>query len=94
MKIINVKPMKDYNLIVSFDDGRIIKYDVKPLLESKVFSPLKDMMFFKLVKPTWCGIEWTDDIDICADSIINDGIRVSKNEVELSNIECTECLNL
>ena len=44
--IVQVIPYKDYTVYVYFEDGKIVKYDVKPLLEKKVFAPLKDMNFF------------------------------------------------
>lgn len=44
--VIQVIPYEDYNVYVYFDDGKIVCYNVKPLLEKKVFAPLKDKDFY------------------------------------------------
>ena len=44
--IVQVIPYKDYTVYVYFEDGKIVCYDAKPLLNKKVFEPLKDINFF------------------------------------------------
>ncbi len=76
-KIIEATPLENYNLLIKLDDGTQIQYNVEPLLNTNVFAPLKEKSFFKTVRPTWCGIEWTDEIDICIDSILIDGTKIN-----------------
>ena len=45
-QIVQVVPNKDYSVYVYFADGKIVRYDLKPLLDSEVFSPLRDMSTF------------------------------------------------
>lgn len=45
-KIVQVIPMNDYLVYVYFEDGKIVCYDVTPLLEKEVFRPLKDKKIF------------------------------------------------
>jgi len=45
-KVVQVIPFSDYKVYVYFEDGKIVCYDAKPLLEKKIFEPLKDMAFF------------------------------------------------
>lgn len=45
-EVVQVKPNPDYTVIVYFSDGKVVKYDVEPLLTKEVFSPLKDKHIF------------------------------------------------
>ncbi len=40
--VVQVIPYEDYKVYVYFEDGKIVCFDAKPLLEKKVFEPLKD----------------------------------------------------
>ena len=44
--IVQVIPYEDYKVYVYFEDGKIVCYDMKPLLEKPVFWPLKDINVF------------------------------------------------
>lgn len=44
--IVQVIPYEDYTVYVYFDDGKIVCYDAKGLLDKKVFEPLKNLDFF------------------------------------------------
>ena len=44
--IVQVIPYEDYTVYVYFEDGKIVCYDAKPLLDKKVFAPLKNIDFF------------------------------------------------
>ena len=45
-EIVQVVPMEDYTVYVYFEDGKIVHYDARPLLDKKAFEPLKDLNFF------------------------------------------------
>ena len=45
-KVVQVVPMKDYTVYVYFEDGKIVCYNAKPLLNKKIFEPLKNIDFF------------------------------------------------
>ena len=38
--IVQVVPFEDYTVYVYFEDGKIVCYDAKPLLDKKVFEPV------------------------------------------------------
>ena len=40
-------PVRDYQVILYFDDGSIRQFDVAPLLDGPVFQPLKDVELFR-----------------------------------------------
>lgn len=45
-KIVQVIPTEEYTVYVYFEDGKIVCYDVKPLLEKDVFAVLRKPEFF------------------------------------------------
>lgn len=45
-KIAQVVPTKDYTVYVYFEDGKIVCYDVKPMLEKEVFAALRERTTF------------------------------------------------
>ena len=68
-RIINVKALDDYQLLVTYDNGELRIKDMKPYLNKGVFKKLKDIDFFKTVHVSFGTVSWDDDIDLCADSI-------------------------
>lgn len=45
-QVVQVVPTEDYTVYVYFEDGKIVCYDVKPLLSKEVFKQLLDKDFF------------------------------------------------
>lgn len=45
-QIVQVVPIEDYRVYVYFEDGKIVLYDVKNLLNKGIFKILKDKDFF------------------------------------------------
>ncbi len=70
-KAIDVKPLKNYELEITFDNGEKKKFDVKPYLEFKAFKELQDENKFKRVKISGLSIEWENGADICPDELYN-----------------------
>jgi hypothetical protein len=65
-KIISVNPMKNKQLLVTFENRETRIYDCKPLLGKEMFRLLENEVFFKSVKVDsgGYGISWNDDIDL------------------------------
>ncbi len=45
-EIVQVVPSENYTVTVYFEDGKIVLYDVSPLLEKEIFRPLIDKNIF------------------------------------------------
>lgn len=45
-EIVQVVPNEDYTVTVYFEDGKIVLYNVVPLLEQEIFQILKDKSVF------------------------------------------------
>ncbi|AEM79722.1 DUF2442 domain-containing protein [Thermoanaerobacter wiegelii] len=62
----SVKATDDYKLIVTFDNGTVKEYDMKPKLNEWPFELLKNKVFFKAVKVDagGYGVSWNNEIDL------------------------------
>ena len=74
LKVKKVKANNDYTLFVELSDGRTGIFDVKPYLTKGVFTELKDIQYFKQVRPFFCGISWPNEQDLSADTIAHEFI--------------------
>lgn len=68
-RIIDVIPLDNYELLITFENGEKRKKDMKPYLQKGVFKKLNDKDFFKKVKIAFGTISWGENIDLCADNI-------------------------
>jgi hypothetical protein len=64
LSVNNVTALNDYKLELTFENGEIKIFDVKPYLDTGVFTTLRDKTFFKRVKVSFDTIEWPDGIDL------------------------------
>jgi hypothetical protein len=75
--VVNVKPERDYKLLLSFTNGEIKRYDVKPHLEKGIFRELKDEGVFNSVRPFLDSIQWGNGADLCPDTLYEGSVPVS-----------------
>ncbi len=65
-KIISATTIDDHSLFVEFDNHQKKTYDINPLLENKMFAPLRNAALFRAVRVDVGGyaVVWRKDIDI------------------------------
>ena len=65
-KIREVTVIDSHTLLLEFNNNEKKTYDVSPLFEKKMFSPLKDIAVFKNVTIEQGGfaVSWNNEIDI------------------------------
>ncbi len=68
-RVLSVKPEKDFTLLITFNNGEVKKFDVKPYLEIGIFKELKDLSLFNSVKPSLGSIQWANGLDLCPDTL-------------------------
>jgi len=73
-RIIKVKP-KDFKLVCEFNDGEIIEYDMRYILEEKgpMVDPLKDEVFFNQVFVQDGDVIWPNGYDLNPEVIYREG---------------------
>lgn len=68
-RVANVEPKKDYLLYITFTNGEVKCFDVKPYLHIGVFKELNDLSIFNSVKPFLGSIQWSNGLDLCPDTL-------------------------
>ncbi len=63
LAITKVKPVTDYILHLTFENGETRQFDMKPYLETGIFNELKDISKFKTVHVSFDSIEWDNEAD-------------------------------
>ncbi len=62
-------PMENYILRISFDNGEIKDFDVKPYIRGSWYGELSDPAYFKSVKTNGYSVEWANGQDLCPDEL-------------------------
>jgi len=75
-RVKDVEPQSNYTLLITFNNGEHKLFDVKPYLSEGVFTALKDDCLFSQVKPFNGSILWPGELDLCPDTLYEDGITV------------------
>jgi hypothetical protein len=60
----DVVPVKDYQLILTFENGEKRKFDMRPYLETGIFKELKDEVQFNTVHLSFDTVEWNNEADL------------------------------
>lgn len=86
-KIVSVKPMENFILLVGFQNGIEKTYDMRTLYpvfpQFKVFENDIDLFNQVQVDAGGYGISWNDDLDLDAEDIWEDGIEVGRKKVDI-----------
>ena len=78
--VVSVKPLSGHRLQLEFDDGVIGEVDVSQLVSfDGVFSPLRDLEFFRqvTVNPELGVVCWPNDADIDSDVLYGEVTKSS-----------------
>ena len=73
-----VKPTSNYTITMTFTNGEVRIFDVKPYLEKGIFQELKDLRYFNSVKPFLGSVQWKNGQDFCPDMLYEDSIPIAE----------------
>ena len=82
LAVVEVKPMSDYQLLLTFEDGEKRVFDVKPYLNKGIFKELRDEKVFKSVKVSFDSIQWSNQADIDPEDLYEHSVRYQPNIAE------------
>jgi len=68
-RVVSVKPKKNYILLITFNNGEVKCFDVKPYLGIGIFKELRDVSLFNSVRPFLGSIQWENGVDLCPDTL-------------------------
>jgi len=76
-----VKANLDYTLTLTFANGEVKCFDVKPYLERGVFQELKDLRAFNSVQPILGSIQWSGGQDLCPDTLYEESVLLHDSQL-------------
>ena len=79
--VIDVKPLKNYQLELVFENKEIRLFDIKPYLDTGVFSELQDSSMFKTVRVCYDTIEWANGADLDPEILYEKSLPVNSNKI-------------
>jgi hypothetical protein len=71
-----VAPLPDYELLVTFENGQQRIFDVKPYLDSGVFTSLRNEALFRSVHVSFDTVEWANGADLCPEVLYSNSRTV------------------
>ena len=72
----NVQPISNYLLILTFANGEIKQFDMKPYLQTGIFNELNDIAMFNTVRVSFDSIEWDNEADIDPEILYKDSVAI------------------
>ena len=80
---VNVKPLEQYRLLITFDNKEQRIFDVAPYLSDSFFAPLRNTVIFNSVKVNPLTVEWAGGIDMCPDELYYNSTPLNQFETLL-----------
>jgi hypothetical protein len=77
-RVIDVKPVVNFQLELTFSNGETRVFDVKPYLNTGEFVQLKKEAIFASVVCTMGTIQWQNGLDLCPDTLYEESIPYKK----------------
>ncbi len=75
---VSVSVADDSTILVTFSNGEVRLFDLKPLLSRKCYARLNDKVFLSQASVQYGCVTWPDDIDIDPDWLYEDSVAVSQ----------------
>ena len=71
-----VRALSDYRLRLTFANGEVRVFDMRPYLDIGVFRELRDPALFRTVRPFLGSIAWKNEQDLCPDTLYEESVPV------------------
>lgn len=84
-RVKSVKPNVDYTLTLTFTNGEVKVFDVKPYLDKGIFRELREPGIFNSVRPFMGSIQWQGGQDFCPDTLYLDSINLEQAPESFAN---------
>lgn len=76
-RVSSIQPNPDYTLTLTFSNGEMKTFDVKPYLDRGIFRELRDLSLFHSVRPFLGSVRWKNGQDFCPDTLYEDSVSVT-----------------
>ncbi len=81
-RVQEVKANPDYTLTLTFTNGEVKIFDVKPYLDKGIFREIRDKCVFNSVRPFLGSIQWQGGQDFCPDMLYLDSKSIAEASKE------------
>jgi len=82
--VIAVTPRSDFQLDLTYANGEMRRFDMKPLLNIKPWIRLANFQLFERVRADYGTVIWPGELDIAPETLYDDSKPIS------SNVACIE----
>jgi hypothetical protein len=69
-----VKPLPDFRLLITFENGEQKVFDVTPYLDLGAFRELKDRELFNTARISFDTVEWPNGADLCPEILYEQSV--------------------
>lgn len=73
-----VKPINNYNLILTFENGEKRQFDMNPFLDKGIFQELRDISKFNTVRLSFDTIEWENEADLDPEFLYKYSLKIKE----------------
>ena len=73
-----VKPIGNYNLILTFSNGEKRQFDMNPYLDKGIFQELRELSMFNTVRVSFDTIEWENEADLDPEVLYKDSVKIKE----------------
>ena len=74
MDVISVTPQPSFQLLLTFSNGEIRQFDMRPLLLMKPWSRIAAAALFNKVRVDYGTVVWPGEIDIAPETLLLDSV--------------------
>jgi len=74
----SVKPTKNYQLILTFENGEKRQFDMNSFLGKGIFRELRDISKFSTVKVSFDTIQWDNEADLDPEILYQLSVRLNE----------------
>jgi hypothetical protein len=78
MDVISVKPQPNFQLLLTFANGEIRQFDMRPLLAMRPWSRIASPALFTKAHVEYGTVVWPGDIDIAPETLFIDSVPAPK----------------
>ena len=80
-KVIKANANDDFTLDLTFDDGSVRRFDMKPYLAYPVFQKLRDIDYFRRLTVEFDTVQWPDEQDMSPDTLYLESVQIGESVV-------------
>ena len=72
-RVVNVQPLAGHQMDLTFTNGEVKRFDMRPYLDIGLFTELKQEAMFATAKAALGTVTWENGADLCPDTLYLEG---------------------